>query len=89
MKLREQKHKSFASQKQNQEREIFLLIQVRTLTEKLQSISETAQENKVMQSRLASLGIEKEELQVSLETLRQEKRQLTADLENRVETVCV
>lgn len=87
MKLREQKHKSFAFQ--NQEREIFLLIQVRTLTEKLQSISETSQENKEMQSRMASLSIEKEELQVSLETLWQEKRQLTADLENRMETVCV
>lgn len=65
------------------------MVQVRTLTEKLQNISETSQENKEMQSRLASLGTEKEELQVSLETLRQEKRQLTADLENRMETVCV
>lgn len=41
-----------------------------------------------MQSRLSSLSIEREELQVSLETLRQEKQQLTADLENRMETVC-
>lgn len=42
-----------------------------------------------MLSRLSSLSIEREELQVSLETLRQEKQQLTADLENRMETVCV
>ncbi|TWW75195.1 E Centromere protein [Takifugu flavidus] len=60
---------------------------VRTLTEKLQGISETSQENEEMQNRLASLGIEKEELQVSLETLQQEKQQLTADLENRMETI--
>lgn len=42
-----------------------------------------------MQSRLASLSDEKEELQVSLEMLRQEKWQLTTDLENRMETVSV
>lgn len=65
------------------------MIQVGTLTEKLQSNSETSQENKEMQSRVASLSIEKEELQLSLETLRQEKQQLTAELENRMETVCV
>lgn len=77
-------------------REIYLqqqllpLLQIRTLTEKLQSITEaSSEESKELQSRLASLRGKNEELEANLETLLQEKQQLGADLESRVEMVCV
>lgn len=66
------------------------MLQIRTLTEKLQSVTEaSSEENKELQSRLVLLYGKNEELQERLEMLQQEKKQLRADLESSMEMVCV
>lgn len=55
-----------------------------------QSDAQTLEEEKDgLQRRLTSLGEEKEELQEIINVLRQEKQQLQAELEERMELVCL
>ena len=49
----------------------------------------TSQEKETMLSRVASLTEEKDQLKETLQGLRQEKEQLRAELEDKMETVCM
>ncbi|XP_031721900.1 centromere-associated protein E isoform X2 [Anarrhichthys ocellatus] len=101
-KLCEQKQMNSYLDKLFQEKERSLDQQMRTLTEKLQSIEaerdgllsekETSgqtstEEKEDLLLRVTSLSEERDQLQETLEALRREKEQLRAELEDRMETL--
>ncbi|XP_036974713.1 centromere-associated protein E isoform X4 [Acanthopagrus latus] len=89
-------------EKLRQEKECSLDQQIRTLTEKLESVEAerdgllsekeasrqtSTEEMEKLLSRVTSLSEERDQLQETLEGLRQEKQQLKAELEDRMETL--
>ncbi|XP_049446552.1 centromere-associated protein E isoform X2 [Epinephelus fuscoguttatus] len=100
--LCEQKQMNSDLEKLCQEKEISYDQQVRTLTEKLESIEAerdsllsekeascqtSTEEMEKLLCRVTSLTEERDQLQEALEGLRQEKQQLRAELEDRMETM--
>ncbi|XP_071755303.2 centromere-associated protein E [Centroberyx gerrardi] len=101
--LREQKQVNSDLKKLSQEKECLLDQQMRTLSDKLESIqaerdgllsekaaslhSSTDELEKLL-SKVASLTEERDQLQQILEGLRQEKNELKAELEEKMETTC-
>ncbi|KAG7239171.1 hypothetical protein INR49_029922 [Caranx melampygus] len=100
--LSEQKQVNFDLQKLSQDKECHLDQQIMTLTEKLESaeaerdglLSErtaitqsSTEEMEKLLSRLTSLSEERDQLQETLEGQRQEKQQLRAELDDKMETL--